>query len=527
MSDEERPAPPAARDSVEPPAAAGSAAPAKPTGPGGEPVRAELAEVLQRQAGLHDAARAEAAAKRHAAGRRTVRENLADLIDDGSWLEYGGLAVAAQRSRRPLADLAAATPADGVVVGVGRVGGTRVAAVAYDYSVLAGTQGVTGHRKTDRLLDVAARDGLPVVVFAEGGGGRPSDTDHPTVAGLELTTFASLARLRSLRVGIAAGYCFAGNAALLGMCDVTIGVAGASIGMGGPAMVEAAGLGAVAPRDVGPLHVHLASGAVDLAAADDADAVRLARRVLGHAGGTLTDGRHEDQRRLRDVLPENRRRAYDVRGVLRLLFDVDSVLELRERHGRSLVTALARLDGRPVGVIANNPLHRAGAIDATAAGKATRFLRLCERLGLPVVSLCDTPGIMVGPDAERTGLVRAVGDLFTAGASLRTPLVAVVLRKAYGLGAMAMAGGGFHATRLTLAWPTGEVGAMGLEGAVRLGHRRELAEIPDEDERRRRYDELVADAYDRGRALSAAASFELDDVVDPADTRDRPVAALF
>ncbi|SCG54051.1 acyl-CoA carboxylase subunit beta [Micromonospora halophytica] len=490
------------------------------------PVRADLGEVLRRQAGLRDEARAEATAKRHAAGRRTVRENLADLVDDGTWLEYGGLAVAAQRSRRPLADLAEATPADGVVVGVGRVAGTPIGAVAYDYTVLAGTQGVTGHRKTDRLLDVAAREGLPVVVLAEGGGGRPSDTDHPTVAGLELTTFASLAGLPSLRIGIAAGWCFAGNAALLGMCDVTVGVTGASIGMGGPAMVEAAGLGVVAPQDVGPLDVHLASGAVDLHAADDADAVRLARTVLGLATGEPTEGRHADQRQLRDVLPENRRRAYDVRTVLRLLFDLDSVLELRERHGRSLVTALARLAGRPVGVIANNPLHRAGAIDATAAGKATRFLRLCERMNLPVVSLCDTPGIMVGPDAERTGLVRAVGDLFAAGASLRTPLVTVVLRKAYGLGAMAMAGGSFHTTRLTLAWPTGEVGAMGLEGAVRLAHRRELAAIADDAERERRYDELVALAYERGRALSAAASFELDDVIDPAQTRDRLLAAL-
>lgn len=492
-----------------------------------EPVRAELAEVRERQAALLDSARTEATAKRHAAGRRTARENLADLMDDGSWLEYGGLAVAAQRSRRPLADLAEATPADGVLTGVGRVDGVRVGAVAYDYTVLAGTQGLTGHRKTDRLLDVAAREDLPVVVFAEGGGGRPNDTDHPTVAGLELMTFASLARLRTLRVGIAAGYCFAGNAALLGMCDVTIGVAGASIGMGGPAMVEAAGLGAVAPEDVGPLDVHLASGAVDVRATDDADAVRLARRVLGYAHGKPAEDRHEDQRRLRDVMPENRRRAYDVRDVLRVLFDVDSVLELRERHGRSLVTAFARLGGRPVGVIANNPLHRAGAIDATAADKATRFLRLCERMNLPVISLCDTPGIMVGPDAERTGLVRAVGDLFTAGASLRTPLLTVVLRKAYGLGAMAMAGGSFHAARLTLAWPTGEIGPMGLEGAVRLGYRRELAAIADDAERQRRYDELVALAYARGRALSAAASFELDDVIDPADTRDRLIAALF
>ena len=486
----------------------------------------ELAAVLARHAGVLDAARADAVAKRRAAGRRTARENLADLVDDGTWVEYGGLAVAAQRSRRPLEELAEATPADGVVVGIGRVERVRAAAMAYDYTVLAGTQGLTGHCKTDRVFDIAEREELPVVVFAEGGGGRPSDTDHPTVAALELMTFAAFARLRSLRVGIAAGFCFAGNAALFGMCDITIGVTGASIGMGGPAMIDAAGLGGVAPEDIGPLEVHLASGAVDVEASGDADAVRLAKQVLRYAHGGIREGRCTDQRQLRHVVPENRRRAYDVRGVVRLLFDVDSVLELQARHGRAVVTALAHLGGHPVGVIANNPLHLAGAIDGTAAGKAARFLRLCDRMGLPVVSLCDTPGIMVGPAAERTGLIRAAGDLFIAGASLRTPLVTVVLRKAYGLGAMAMAGGSFHAPRLTVAWPTGEIGAMGLEGAVRLAFRKELAAVTDEAERQQKYDELVALAYAHGKALSAAAAFELDDTIDPADTRDRLTAAL-
>jgi len=493
----------------------------------GEPVRPELAEVLARQAGLLDAARGRAVAKRHEAGRRTVRENLTDLVDAGTWLEYGGLAVAAQRSRRSLAELAEATPADGVVVGTARIGGVRAAVVSYDYTVLAGTQGLTGHRKSDRIFDLAERENLPVVLFAEGGGGRPSDTDPPTVAALELMTFAAFARLRSLRVGIAAGYCFAGNAALLGTCDVTIGVTGASVGMGGPAMVEAAGLDAVAAEDIGPLDVHLASGAVDLQAAADADAVRLVKEIVGYAAGHRSDFRHDDQRRLRDVVPDNRRRAYDMRTVLRLLFDTGSMIELGSQHGRSMTTAFARLAGYPAGVIANNPMHGAGSINAVAAGKAARFLRLCGRLGLPVVSLCDTPGFMGGPGAERTGLVRAVGDLFVAGASLPTPLVTVVLRKAYGLGAMAMAGGSFHAARLTLAWPTGEIGAMGLEGAVRLAFGKELAAITDEAERQRRYSELAARAYANGRALSAAASFELDDVIDPADTRDRIVAALF
>jgi acetyl-CoA carboxylase carboxyltransferase component len=491
------------------------------------PERPELADLLARQAGLLDAARPDAVARRHDAGRLTARECLAALLDDGTFVEYGGLAVAAQRARRSLDDLAAATPADGVVLGTGRVDGVRAAALAYDYTVLAGTQGLTGHRKTDRLFDLAAREDLPVVVFAEGGGGRPGDTDHLTVAALELMTFAAFARLRAVRVGVAAGYCFAGNAALLGMCDVTIGVTGANVGMGGPAMVDAAGLGAVGPDEIGPLDAHLANGVVDVEAPDDATAAALARQVLAYAYGPPGSGEAADQTALREVVPESRRRAYDVRAVLATLCDTGSVLELGERHGRAMVTAFARLGGHAVGVLANNPRHGAGAIDATAATKAARFLRLCERASLPVVSLVDTPGIMVGPAAEQAGLVRAVGELFNAGGALRTPLATVVLRKAYGLGAMAMSGGSLHAARLTVAWPTGEIGAMGLEGAVRLAFRKELAAIDDEAERSAREEALVALAYEHGKALSAAAGFELDDVIDPADTRDRLAAALF
>jgi acetyl-CoA carboxylase carboxyltransferase component len=414
-----------------------------------------------------------------------------------------------------------------VLTGTGRVDGRPVGVIAYDYTVLAGTQGLTGHRKTDRLLEIAARDDLPVVLFAEGGGGRPSDTDHPTVAGLELMTFTRFAGLRALRVGIAGGYCFAGNAALFGSCDVTLGVTGASIGMGGPAMIEGAGLGTVEPGDVGPLSIHVASGVVDVEVPDDRAAVDTARRLVGYACGVPGDGAAADQSALRAVLPASRRRAYDVHAVLGLLLDRDSLVELQPRRGRAMVTGLARLSGRPVGVMANNPLHGAGALDAAAAGKAARLLRLCDRVGLPVLSLCDTPGIMVGPAAEQTGLVRVIGDLFAAGAALRPRQVTVVTRKAYGLGAMAMAGGSFHASRLTLAWPTAEIGAMGLEGAVRLAHRRDLEAIEDDGARRAEYERLVASAYERGAALSAAAGFELDDVIDPAETRARVTGALF
>lgn len=488
--------------------------------------RPDLAEVLRRKAMLADDARPEAVARRHEAGRLTVRECLERVLDPGSLVEYGGLALAAQRSRRSMDELLARTPGDGVVGGIGKVDGTSVAVLSYDYLVLAGTQGMVGHKKTDRLLAVVVRLGLPLLLIAEGGGGRPGDTDVPMVGGLDLGTFRAFAGLPTWKVGVTGGFCFAGNAALFGMCDVTIAVAGASIGMGGPAMISGGGLGEVAPEDVGPVEVHLASGVLDAVAPDDAAAMALGRRALSFALPPPGAWTAPDQALLRDVVPENRRRAYDVHRAVELLADDGSVFELAPRHARGMVTALARIEGRPLGVLANNPLHLAGAITAECADKAARFLELCARHGWPVLSLCDTPGIMVGPDAEKAGLVRAAGRLFRAGAAdLRS--VCVVLRKGYGLGAMAMAGGSFHAPLATLAWPSGEFGGMGLEGAVRLGLRRELAAIDDPDERQRAYDAAVAAAYAHGSALSTATYVEIDDVIDPADTRALVAALLW
>jgi acetyl-CoA carboxylase carboxyltransferase component len=491
-------------------------------------LRPELAEVLRRQSLLQDAARPAAIAKRHALGRRSVRENVADLFDDGSFAEWGGLTVAAQRGRRGLDELITATPADGVVTGIGKVDGRRTAVIGYDATVLAGTQGLAGHKKTDRMLDVITREQLPLVLFAEGGGGRPGDTDVATVGGLDVPTFRRFAALSGLvpRIGIASSRCFAGNATLFGLCDITIATPEASIGMAGPAMIEGGGLGVVAADDVGPREVHISNGNVDVAAADDCEAVATAQQALAYFGDVATSWSTPDQRALRDVVPENRRRAYEVRKALEVIADDGSVLELRPRFGRGMVTALARIEGRAIGVIANNPMHLAGAITSDGSDKAARFLQLCDAFDLPVLSLCDTPGIMVGPAAEETGLVRHTARMFTVGATLTVPMVTVILRKGYGLGAMAMAGGDFHATLATLAWPTGEVGGMGLEGAVRLAMRKELAAIADDAERQAAYEALVAAAYSRGNALSAATYDEIDDVIDPGQTRTR-VAALF
>jgi acetyl-CoA carboxylase carboxyltransferase component/acetyl/propionyl-CoA carboxylase alpha subunit len=484
-------------------------------------VRPDLAEAIERHRIGLDEGRPEVVARRHTQGRRTARENVDDLCDPGTFTEYGALVIAAQRRRRSLDDLIHRTPADGLVTGTALVGGRPCAVMSYDYTVLAGTQGLQNHRKTDRMLELAARQRLPLVIFAEGGGGRPGDTDTAAVAQLDVPTFRMAAELagRVPMVAVVSGYCFAGNAALAGSCDVIIATEGSSLGMGGPAMIEGGGLGVVAPKDVGPMPVQVANGVVDLLVADDAAAVDAARRYLSYFSGTATDWSCADQRHLRHLVPENRLRSYDVRPVIETLVDTGSLLELRAGFGVGIVTALARIEGRPIGLLANNPRHLGGAIDADAADKAARFLELCQAHGLPVVSLCDTPGFMVGPDAERTATVRRFGAMFLAGARLTVPLCAVVLRKGYGLGAMAMAGGDLKAPLVTVSWPTGEFGGMGLEGGVRLGYRKELEAIDDPDARNARYEELIAEAYERGKGLSAAAAFELDDVIDPAGTR--------
>jgi acetyl-CoA carboxylase carboxyltransferase component/biotin carboxyl carrier protein len=490
--------------------------------------RADLRLVRERHEIGLDAARAEAVGRRHEHGRRSARENLAELLDEGSFLEYGPLLFAAQEQRRSREELIARTPADGLVAGLGQVAGRECVAMSYDYTVLAGTQGMRNHLKKDRLFEIAERRRLPVVLFAEGGGGRPGDVDMPIVAGLDCRAFSLFASLSGLvpLVGIAAGYCFAGNAALLGCCDVVIATEDSSIGMGGPAMIEGGGLGVHHPSEVGPIEVQHANGVVDLRAADEREAVSLAKRYLSYFAGPRAPGVLAEQTLLRELIPEQRKRVYDVRQIVQTLFDEDSVLELRDGFGAGMITALARHEGRPLGVLGNDPTHLGGAIDADSADKAARFMQLCDAFGLPILFLCDTPGFMVGPAAEQTATVRHFARLFLAGANLSVPTGTIVLRKGYGLGAQAMAGGGFKVPLFTVAWPTSEFGAMGLEGAVRLGMRRELEAIEDLEERERLFTATVAAAYERGRGVNMAAYGEIDDVIDPADSR-RWIATLF
>lgn len=490
-------------------------------------IRPDLAEVMERHALLTDERRPEAVARRRRTGQRTARENVADLVDPDSFIEYGGLALAAQRHRRTVDELLRMSPADGLVTGIGSVNGalfpeqaSRCAVMAYDYTVFAGTQGVVNHRKKDRLLELASRWTIPVVIFAEGGGGRPGD-DWPTPAGLDTTTFTRLGALSGKvpTVGIVSGRCFAGNAALLGSCDVIIAAQDSNIGMGGPAMVEGGGLGVFRPEDIGPMDVQVPNGVVDLPVADEAEGVRAAKRYLSYFQGRVADWESDDQRLLRRAIPENRLRAYDIRALISVLADRHSVLELRPGFGVGMITAFVRIEGRPLGLIANNSRHLGGAIDADGADKAARFIQLCDAHAIPVLSLCDTPGMMVGPEVEKTAQVRHVSRLFVTASNAAVPFFTVVLRKAYGLGALAMAGGGSRASFFFVAWPTGEFGAMGLEGSVKLAYRKEMAAIADPAERKAWFDAMVAKAYDENKALSGATSLEIDDVIDPVDTR--------
>ena len=520
--------------SIEPGEPADVVAPAAEGGPAGGEIRRDLGEALERRRTITDEARSDATSRRHATGLWTARENVAALCDPDTFSEYGGLAIAAQRARRSLDDLIANTPGDGIVAGIGVVNGdlfgagARCAVLAYDYTVLAGTQGVRGHRKADRMIALAGELELPLVLFAEGGGGRPGDTDRSELFHLDVPTFKGFASLSGLvpRIGVVSGRCFAGNAALLGCCDVIIATPGATIGMGGPAMIEGGGLGSFEPEHVGPVDVLEPNGVIDVVAPDDAEAVSTARRCLAYFQGPVADWTCADQALLRSAVPEDPKRSHDVRALIELLADDGSVLELRPRFGRTIVTALARIEGRPVGILANDPRQRSGAIDSDGSDKGARFVQLCDAFGVPIVSLVDTPGFMVGPESEAEAAVRHCSRLFIAGSTASIPFVSVVVRRAFGLGAQAMTGGGFHVPALNVSWPSGEFGAMGVEGAVKLALRRELEAIDDADERARRVAEVASSIREQSGALNMAAHFEIDDVIDPAETRDRIVAML-
>lgn len=492
-------------------------------------IRPDLAEVIERHGFTLTENRPDAQEKRRKTNQRVMRENVLDLVDEDSFQEYGALTLAARRSRMDMDTLIRKSPADGLITGIGRVNGdrfsddrARCAVVAYDYTVFAGTQGKRNHEKKDRMFNLAADHKLPLVVFSEGGGGRPGDVDwHGGLGSLVSPAFHYFAKLSGLvpLVCINSGRCFAGNAGLLGMSDVVIATKNSSIGMGGPAMIEGGGLGNFHPDEVGPMSVQVPNGVVDIAVEDEAEAVAVAKKYLSYFQGAVSEWDCADQRLLRNAVPEDRLRAYDMRNVIDLLADTDSVLEIRRGFGAGMITAFARVEGRPIGIVANNPNHLGGAIDTDGSDKASRFLQLCDAFDIPVLMLCDTPGMMVGPEVEKTALVRHCARTFVIGANMSVPIFTLVTRKGYGLGAQAMAGASFHAPAAIAAWPTGEFGGMGLEGAVKLGFRDVLAAIEDPAERLAKYEEMVAEQYQTGYAINYASHFQIDAVIDPKLTR--------
>jgi acetyl/propionyl-CoA carboxylase alpha subunit/acetyl-CoA carboxylase carboxyltransferase component len=500
-----------------------------------EHIRSDLFELQERRKLTADEARPHAVEKRHKKGFRTARENIADLVDDGTFHEYGALVIAPQRRRREIEDLIKETPADGLISGVCEINGnlfgpetSKSVILSYDYTVMAGTQGGAGHIKTDRIIEVARKQKLPLVFFTEGGGGRPGDTDIFSLGGMHADTFALFAELSGLvpLVGVNSGWCFAGNASFLGCCDVIIATENSSIGMGGPAMIEGGNLGIFRPEEVGPVSVQSPNGVIDILVKDEIEAVASAKKYLSYFQGNFENWTCRDQRKLRHVVPENRKRIYDIRDVVNTMADDDSVLELRRDFGLGMVTAFVRFAGRPVGIIANNPSHLAGAIDSDAANKAAHFMQLCDAFDIPIVTLIDTPGIMVGPEAEKTATVRHANRLMITGANISVPVFSIVLRKSYGLGAYAMVCGSFNKPVFSITWPTGEFGGMGLEGYVRLGFRKELDAIKDPVEQKATFDEMVEQQYARGRALNVATFTELDDVIDPAESRNWIISGL-
>ena len=500
-------------------------------------IRKDLEELIQRQSYLLDENRPEAVHKRHRKNQRTARENIQDLCDEGTFLEIGSLTVAAQRSRRSEEDLIKNTPADGLITGMASINGdlfdediSRCFVLSYDYSVLAGTQGVFNHKKTDRMMKLAKQAKRPIIFFAEGGGGRPGDVDVDLImsGGLDVKTFSEYARLNGKvpRIAIVSGYCFAGNAAIAGCSDVIIATENTSIGMGGPAMIEGGGLGQFHPKEIGPAKEQFENGTIDILVKDEAEAVLTAKKYLSYFQGPINNWQCDDQNELRNLVPENRKFAYNIFKIINRLADTDSVLELRGGFAKNMVTAFVRIEGRPFGLIANSTRHLGGAIDSHASDKAARFMQLCNAFNIPILSLCDAPGFMVGPDCEKNAMVRHSSRMFLVGAQLKVPIITIVLRKAYGLGAMAMAGGSLHESFLTLAWPTGEFGGMGLEGAVKLGFKKELEAAESPDAKEALYSQLVKKMYNRGKALKAASFLEFDEVIDPADSRTWIASAL-
>jgi acetyl-CoA carboxylase carboxyltransferase component len=477
-----------------------------------------LDKVLAARRATLDEERPEAVARQHARGRWTARERLNRLFDPGTFVEYGQLAAPASRHLGE-------GPADGLVMGVGMVDGHAVCAASYDYTVFGGSQSPRNHRKLDRLLDLAQRNRWPMICWSEGGGARATELNYQ---GGMVTTFVQFPRLSGLvpLITVLSGPSFAGQANIAGCSDVIIGTRTSTMGLSGPPLVLSATGQRLTPEEIGPMDVHDRIGTLDVLVDDEEQALGATRQYLGYFLGDLPAAEPPaNPAQLRHLVPENPRRAYDVRKLIEGIADVGTIMELRPRWGRCVSTSLLRLGGRTVGVIANNPMFGAGAIDRDGSDKISRHIELCNAFDVPLLFLCDTPGFMIGPGAEQTALVRHSARTLMALANIDVPVMSIILRKAYGLGYYVMGSDAFRPD-LLIGWPTAEFGGMGLEGAVNIVYRDEIEAAPDEETRKQIRAERTAELKERNTGLMYARGFALDDVIDPAETRDVLLRAL-
>ncbi len=487
--------------------------------------RTLLAQIESARAALQDGARPAAIARQHERGKLTARERIDRLADPGSFREFGAL-VSGEGAHQVGRDKA---PADGVVTGTVLLDGRPAVVLSQDFTVFGGSIGVLGSAKTQRALQIAITRGIPLVMLLDGGGHRiqgGQDSRHFAHAN---PTFHNFARASGWvpMVAVMMGAGFAGPTNYAGMSDLVVMVRGiATMGLAGPALVKA-GVG----EDVDQMAIGGAEaqvdrhGLADLGAASEDDALLAARRFLSYLPGNarapmpLAECDDPADRRddaLLDLVPSNPRKAYDMRKVIGLIADRDSLFEIKPTFAGNVLTMLARLGGRPVGFVANQPQKLGGMLDANACDKMAHFIGMCDAYGLPLVSLIDIPGFSIGSSAERSVLGRRSAKLIHEWGNATVPRVSIVLRKGYGLGYFAMAGGRAFAADASLAWPTAQICAMSVEGSVDVAFRKEYEAAPDPQARRQ---EMIDEIRGRIGSMRAAEGFGVDEIIDPRDTR--------
>jgi acetyl-CoA carboxylase carboxyltransferase component len=474
---------------------------------------------------------AEAIAKQHAEGKLTVRERVARLFDPGSFQEIGLLATHANISS---AMKGRDTPADGVVTGFGKINGRPASLIAYDFTVMAGSMGRTAEVKCNRAREIALSKRMPMIWLIDSAGARIQEAIGSTFAGSgflfrEESIMSGVVPMVAAMMGPGA----AGTAYIPALADFVPMVKGTShMALGGPPLVKAVVGEDISAEELGGSKVHTEiSGVADLEVADDAECIDVIKEYLGYFPGSnleqppvasCDDPADRMDPALLSIVPDSARRAYDMKKVVAAIVDGGRLFEIKPGWAKNLITCLARLGGRPVGIVANQPLVLGGALDVDAADKAARFIMLCDAFHLPLVFLQDVPGFMVGSKVERQGIIRHGAKMLYAVSEATVPKVTVVVRKAYGAGYFVMCGKAYEPD-LIVAWPTAEISVMGPEGGTNIIFRKEIAAASDPDaERARRIEEfrkLINPYIAAGGAL-------IDDVIDPRETRPVLIRAL-